>query len=66
MEAAFDQPFDNRATRHFDGYGDPLRLARRHGPQPGRQLSQTGAIMVHRPFTYQATVAVEHADLMLL
>ena len=66
VEASFDQPFDNRATRHFDGHGDPLRLARRQGPQPGRQLSQTGSIMVHGPFTHQATVAVEHADLMLL
>jgi hypothetical protein len=66
VEASFDQPFDNRATRHFNGHGYPLRLARRQGPQPGRQLSQTGSIMVHGPLTYQATVAVEHADLMLL
>ena len=36
MEAAFEQPFDNRATRHFNGHGDPLRLSRRHAPQPGR------------------------------
>ena len=66
VEAAFEQPFDNRAPRHFDGHGDPLRLSRRQGPQPGRQLGQTGSIMVHDPFTHPATVAVEHTDLMLL
>jgi hypothetical protein len=66
MEASFEQPFDNRATRHFDGHGDPLRLSRRHGPQPSRQLGQTGSIMVYGPRTHPATVAVEHADLMLL
>jgi hypothetical protein len=66
VEAAFDQPFDQRATWHFDGHGDALRVSRRHGPQPGRSLRQTGAIMVYGPFTSQATVAVEYADLMLL
>ena len=66
VEATCEQPFDNRATRHFDGYGYPLRLSRRQGPQPSRQLGQTGSIMVHGPFTHQATVTVEHTDLMLL
>jgi hypothetical protein len=28
VEAAFEQAFDNRAPRHFDGHGDPLRLSR--------------------------------------
>jgi hypothetical protein len=66
VEAAFDQSFDNRAPRHFDGHGDPLRLSRRHGPQPVCQPGQTSSIMVHGPFTHSATVAVEHTDLMLL
>jgi hypothetical protein len=66
MEASFEQSFDDRATRHFDGHGYPLRLSRRQGPQPSRQLGQTGSIMVHGPCPYPATVAVEHTDLMLL
>jgi hypothetical protein len=66
VEAAFDEPFDNRAPRYFDGHGDALRLARRQAPQPGDELGETGAIMVHDPFTQAATVAVEHRDLMLL
>jgi hypothetical protein len=32
VEAAFEQPFDNRAPWHFDGHRDPLRLSRRQGP----------------------------------
>jgi len=66
VETSFDQPCDHRATRHFDGHGYPLRLSRRHGPQPGRSLGQTGSIMVHGPCTHQATVAVEHTDLLRL
>jgi hypothetical protein len=27
VEAAFDQPFDNRAPWHFDAHSDPLRLS---------------------------------------
>ena len=65
-EAAFEQPFDHGAPRHFDGDGDPLRLARRQRPEPVRQPGQTGAIMVNGPFPHPATVAVEHTDLMLL
>jgi hypothetical protein len=66
VEAALDQPFDHRTTRYFNRHGHPLRLSRRQSPQPGPQLGQTGAIMVHGPFTHQATVAVEHTDLMPL
>src|SRR4029453_4445922 len=66
VEAAFEQPFDNRAPRHFDGHGDLLRLARRHGPQPARQPGETGPVMVDGSLTHAATVAVEHTDLMLL
>ena len=66
MEAAFDPPLDNRASRHFDGHGDPLWVSPRHGPQPVRQLGQTGSIMIHDPFTHPAAVAVEDTDLMLL
>jgi len=66
MEATFDQSFDDRASRHFDGHGDALRLSRRQGPQPVRQPGQTGAIMVDSSFTHPATFAVEHTDLMLL
>jgi hypothetical protein len=66
VEAALDQPFDNRTTRYFNRHGHPLRLSRRQRPQPGHQLGQTGAIMVNGPFTHQATVAVEHTDLMPL
>src|SRR4030095_688562 len=65
-EAAFEQPFDQRATRHFDGYCHALRLAHCHGPQPVRQAGQTGTIMVNGPFPPPATVAGEHTDLMLL
>ena len=65
VEAAVEQTLDNRAPRHFDGDGDPLWLSRRQGPQPVRQPSQTGAIMVHNPFTHPASVPVEHKDLML-
>jgi hypothetical protein len=66
VEATFDQSLDNRASRHFDGHRDPLWVPPRHGPQPVRQPSQTGSIMIHDPFTHPATVAVEHTDLMLL
>jgi hypothetical protein len=66
MEASFDQPFDNRAPWYFDGHGYSLRLSRRQGAQPVRQLRQTHAIMVYDPFTHPATGAVEHTDLMLL
>src|SRR5215470_19906357 len=66
MEAAFEQPFDHRATRHFNGHCHALRLAHCHGPQPVRQAGETGAIMVNGPFPHPATVAVEHTDLMLL
>jgi hypothetical protein len=66
VEVALDQPFDHRATRHFDGHSYPLRLARRQSPQPVRQAGQTGTIMVNGPFPHQATVAVEHTDLMPL
>jgi hypothetical protein len=66
MEAAFEQSFDDRASRHFDGHGDALRLSRRHALQPVRQLGQTGSIMVDSAFPHPATVAVEHTDLMLL
>jgi len=65
VEAAVEQTLDNRAPRHFDGDGDPLWLSRRQGPQPVRQPSQTGSIMVHDPFTHPASVPVEHTDLML-
>jgi hypothetical protein len=66
VEATFDQSFDNRASRHFDGHSDPLRLSPRQGPQPVRQPGQTGSIMVHSPLAHLATVAVEHTDLMPL
>src|SRR5215813_14303663 len=66
VEAAFEQPFDNRAPRHFDGHGDLLRLARRHGPQPVRQPGETGSVMVDGALTHPAPVAVKHPDLMLL
>ena len=65
-EAAFEQPFDNRAPRHFDRHGDPLRLARRHAPQPVRQPGETGPVMVDGSLTHPVTVAVEHTDLMPL
>ena len=65
MEAAFEQSFDNRASRHFDGHSYPLRLSSRQGPQPVRQPSQTGSIMVYNPFTHPASVPVEPIDLML-
>src|SRR6516165_4207021 len=66
VEAPFEPPFDNRAPRHFDGHCHALRLAHCHAPQPVRQSGQTGAIMVHGPLPHPATVAVKHADLMLL
>jgi hypothetical protein len=66
VEASFEQSFDYRAPRHFDGHGDALRLARRHDPQPSRQPGETGSIMVHDPFPHLVTVAVKHTDLMLL
>jgi len=66
VKAAFEQPFDNGAPRHFDGDGYPLRLSRRQCPEPVRQPGKTSSIMVHNAFTHPSTVAVEHRDLMLL
>jgi hypothetical protein len=66
VEASLDQSFDNRTPWHFDGHGDPLWLSRRHSPQPGGELSQAAPIMVYHSFPHHMTVAVEHADLMLL
>jgi hypothetical protein len=31
MEAACEPSCDDRASRHFDGHSDALRLSRRHG-----------------------------------
>jgi len=66
VEASLDQPFDNRTPWHFDGHSDPLGLSRRYSPQPGGELSQAAPSMVYYSFTHHMTVAVEHADLMLL
>jgi hypothetical protein len=66
VEASLNQSFDNRTPWHFDGHGYPLWLSRRQSPQPGGELSQAAPIMVYHSFPHHMTVAVEHADLMLL
>src|SRR5712664_1536728 len=66
VEASLAQPCDNRTPWHFDGHGDPLWVSRRQSPSPGGELRQAAPIMVYHAFTHHVTVAVEHADLLLL
>ena len=66
VEAALEQGLHDGPARHFDGDGDPRRLAVGEGRQPIRHLAQGAARVLDPALSLQAALGREHRELVSL